>query len=167
MVLEAWLDAAIGGLIGLLFGSFLNVVIYRLPKMMERQWAAELAQAEASNQGKELPEDTQPTFNLMTPRSRCPACGHVVQWHENIPVVSYLFLRGRCSSCKTRISPRYPLVELRQVRCSFSASTAGARLPQGWRGAAFRPLWWLWHSLTGTPHSCQMTLPCPCSGRDC
>ena len=112
MVLEAWLDAAIGGVIGLLFGSFLNVVIYRLPKMMERQWAAELAQAEASNQGKELPEDTQPTFNLMTPRSRCPACGHVVRWHENIPVVSYLFLRGRCSSCKTRISPRYPLVEL-------------------------------------------------------
>ena len=112
MVLEAWLDAVIGGVIGLLFGSFLNVVIYRLPKMMERQWAAELAQVEASNQGKEPPEDTQPTFNLMTPRSRCPACGHVVQWHENIPVVSYLFLRGRCSSCKTRISPRYPLVEL-------------------------------------------------------
>ena len=112
MVLEAWLDAAIGGVVGLLFGSFLNVVIYRLPKMMERQWAAELAQAEASSQGKELPEDTQPTFNLMTPRSRCPACGHVVRWHENIPVLSYLFLRGRCSSCKARISPRYPLVEL-------------------------------------------------------
>ncbi|KRB35453.1 MULTISPECIES: A24 family peptidase [unclassified Acidovorax] len=112
MVLEAWLDAAIGGVIGLLVGSFLNVVIYRLPKMMERQWAAELAQVEASNQGKEPPEDTQLTFNLMTPRSRCPACGHLVRWHENIPVLSYLFLRGRCSSCKTRISPRYPLVEL-------------------------------------------------------
>ena len=102
MVLEVWLDAVIGGVIGLLFGSFLNVVIYRLPKMMERQWAAELAQAEASNQGKQPPEDTQPTFNLMTPRSRCPACGHVVRWHENIPVLSYLFLRGRCSSCKAR-----------------------------------------------------------------
>lgn len=112
MVLEAWLDAAIGGVIGLLVGSFLNVVIYRLPKMMERQWAAEVAQVEASNQGKEPPEDTQSTFNLMTPRSRCPACGHLVRWHENIPVLSYLFLRGRCSSCKTRISPRYPLVEL-------------------------------------------------------
>ena len=124
MVLEAWLDAVIGGVIGLLFGSFLNVVIYRLPKMMERQWAAELAQVEASNQGKEPPEDTQPTFNLMTPRSRCPACGHVVQWHENIPVVSYLLLRGRCSSCKTRISPRYPLVELATgaAWCGLSAA---------------------------------------------
>ena len=79
MVLEAWLNAAIGGVIGLLIGSFLNVVIYRLPKMMERQWAAELAQFEASNQGKQPPEDTQPAFNLMTPRSRCPACGHLVR----------------------------------------------------------------------------------------
>lgn len=112
MFLDVWWDAAFGGLIGLLLGSFLNVVIYRLPKMMERQWAAELAQIDAANPGKDAAEAPQDTFNLMTPRSRCSSCGHVVQWYENVPVVSYLFLRGRCSACKTRISVRYPLVEI-------------------------------------------------------
>jgi len=109
---EVWWGAALGGVLGLLIGSFLNVVIYRLPKMMEQQWAAELAQLEAEKQGKEPPADAQAPFNLMTPRSRCPACGHVVQWYENVPVLSYLFLRGRCSACKAPISARYPLVEL-------------------------------------------------------
>ena len=107
-----WFDAALGGMLGLLLGSFLNVVVYRLPKMMEQQWAAELAQLEAEKQGKELPAGTQAPFNLMTPRSRCPSCGHAVQWHENVPVLSYLFLRGRCSACKAPISARYPMVEL-------------------------------------------------------
>ena len=105
-------DMFLLGLLGLLVGSFLNVVIYRLPKMMEQQWAAELAQLEAEKQGKELPAGTQAPFNLMTPRSRCPSCGHAVQWHENVPVLSYLFLRGRCSACKAPISARYPMVEL-------------------------------------------------------
>lgn len=112
MEFEVWWGAALSGVLGLLIGSFLNVVIYRLPKMMEQQWAAELAQLEAEKQGKELPTGAQVPFNLMTPRSRCPACGHVVQWHENVPVLSYLFLRGRCSACKAPISARYPLVEL-------------------------------------------------------
>lgn len=113
MFLDVWWDAAFGGVIGLLLGSFLNVVIYRLPKMMERQWAAELAQMDVATQGKDGAIEPPPeTFNLMTPRSRCPSCGHVVQWYENVPVLSYLFLRGRCSACKTRISMRYPLVEL-------------------------------------------------------
>ena len=112
MELEVWWGAALGGVLGLLIGSFLNVVIYRLPKMMEQQWAAELAQLEAEKQGKKPPADTQAPFNLMTPRSRCPACGHAVQWYENVPVLSYLFLRGRCSACKAPISARYPLVEL-------------------------------------------------------
>jgi leader peptidase (prepilin peptidase)/N-methyltransferase len=112
MEFEVWWGAALGGVLGLLIGSFLNVVIYRLPKMMEQQWAAELAQLEAEKQGKEPPTDAQAPFNLMTPRSRCPACGHVVQWYENVPVLSYLFLRGRCSACKAPISARYPLVEL-------------------------------------------------------
>lgn len=112
MLLDAWWDAALGGVVGLLIGSFLNVVIYRLPKMMERQWAADLAQLEAEKRGQELPADTPEPFNLTTPRSRCPSCGHAVQWYENIPVLSYLFLRGRCSACKVRISPRYPLVEI-------------------------------------------------------
>lgn len=111
---EAWLNAGVGGLFGLLIGSFLNVVIYRLPKMMERQWAIEAASmglgADSAQDGPTPPEP--PPFNLSTPRSRCPACGHEVRWHENIPVLSYLFLRGRCSACKVRISIRYPLVEI-------------------------------------------------------
>ena len=98
--------AALGGVFGLLIGSFLNVVIHRLPKMMERQWAAECAEFS----GQEAPAEE--AFNLVTPRSRCPHCGHQIGWHENIPVLSYLFLRGKCSACKAPISARYPLVEL-------------------------------------------------------
>ncbi|CAM8669855.1 PulO Type II secretory pathway, prepilin signal peptidase PulO and related peptidases [Comamonadaceae bacterium] len=101
-----WLDVGVLGLLGLLIGSFLNVVIHRLPKMMEQQWAAEYAEME----GKEPP--AQAPFNLMVPRSRCPHCGHVIAWYENIPIVSYAALRGRCAECKKPISVRYPLVEL-------------------------------------------------------
>lgn len=101
-----WLDASLVGLLGLLFGSFLNVVVYRFPKMMERQWAAECAELS----GKESPES--PPFNLMVPRSRCPHCGHAIRWFENIPIASYLVLGGKCSACKAGISPRYPVVEL-------------------------------------------------------
>lgn len=118
-VTAAGWNAVGGGLLGLLVGSFLNVVIHRLPKMMERQWAAELAAVQTDgprggDAGREavLNSLSQEPFNLMVPRSRCPACGHVLQWYENIPVLSYLFLRGRCSACKARISARYPLVEL-------------------------------------------------------
>ena len=107
-------DAALVGILGLLIGSFLNVVIHRLPRMMERQWAAECDQY-ARDTGL-LPEGTAPvpteTFNLWAPRSRCPSCRHEVRWYENIPVLSYIGLRGRCSGCGTRISARYPLVEL-------------------------------------------------------
>lgn len=101
-----WLDSSFFGALGLLIGSFLNVVIYRLPKMMERQWAAECAEVN----GKESAQ-SQP-FNLMVPRSACPHCGHQIQWYENIPVLSYLALRGKCSACKATISPRYPIVEI-------------------------------------------------------
>ena len=92
---------------GLLVGSFLNVVIYRLPVMMERAWQTE-ARVILS-----LPEQPPATpFNLATPASRCPGCGHQIRWYENIPLVSWLLLRGRCSSCGTGISVRYPLIEL-------------------------------------------------------
>jgi leader peptidase (prepilin peptidase)/N-methyltransferase len=101
-----WLDAALAGILGLLFGSFMNVVVYRLPKMMERQWAAECANLT----GTTPPE--APAFNLMVPRSRCPHCGHGIRWFENVPVLSYLLLRGQCSACKAPIGMRYPLVEL-------------------------------------------------------
>lgn len=110
MFLIEALDAALLGLLGLLVGSFLNVVIHRLPKMMERRWAAECA--ELSGHATPQRDAAEDRFNLMVPRSRCPHCGHAIQWFENIPVVSYIALRGKCRSCHTRISPRYPTVEL-------------------------------------------------------
>ena len=107
MLVFPLLDAVVAGLAGLLVGSFLNVVIHRLPRMMERQWAAECAEIS----GKEPAADDAP-FNLLVPRSRCPQCGHLIRWYENIPVLSYLALRGKCSACATPISLRYPAVEL-------------------------------------------------------
>lgn len=114
MEMETWWNASWGAVLGLLIGSFLNVVIYRLPKMMERRWAEEVQAMQApAAQADTSPAHPEPErFNLMVPRSRCPSCGHLVQWYENIPVVSYLFLRGRCSACKARISLRYPLIEM-------------------------------------------------------
>ena len=112
MLVSQGVDAALAGLLGLLIGSFLNVVIYRLPKMMERQWAAELADSAQASAGTMGLSEPEPPFNLMVPHSRCQQCGHVIRWYENIPILSYVFLRGRCSSCRTPIGIRYPLVEL-------------------------------------------------------
>ncbi len=106
MAVSQWFDASVLGVLGLLIGSFLNVVIYRFPVMLEAQWKAECA--ELSSQVAAPAEK----FNLAVPRSRCLKCGHQIRWFENIPVLSYLFLRGKCSSCSTPISPRYLLVEL-------------------------------------------------------
>jgi leader peptidase (prepilin peptidase) / N-methyltransferase len=99
------------GLFSLLVGSFLNVVIHRLPLMMERQWRQEATETLIA-EGHTLSsvEDTGP-YNLWTPRSSCPDCGHRITALENIPLLSYLFLRGRCSDCGTRIPLRYPMVE--------------------------------------------------------
>ncbi len=91
--------------LGLMVGSFLNVVIYRLPKMMEREWHSNCLEL----QGKELPETTK--YTLAIPRSACPTCGHMITAIENIPVISYMLLKGKCSSCKASISMRYPLIE--------------------------------------------------------
>jgi leader peptidase (prepilin peptidase) / N-methyltransferase len=119
MAFPAGWDAALAaGVFGLLVGSFLNVVIHRLPKMLERQWTAECAVFAGQPVKEEEP------FNLLVPRSRCPQCGHAIRWYENIPVLSWLALRGRCSQCKTAISLRYPLVEL---------VTAGFFALCGWR----------------------------------
>ncbi|MBS0317238.1 MAG: prepilin peptidase [Proteobacteria bacterium] len=112
MLASTWLVAAIGGVLGLLLGSFLNVVIYRLPKMLEAQWAAECAQMSGEPAQAADTTEAAPTFNLMVPRSRCSHCGHQIRWYENIPVLSYLALRGKCSSCGAAIGLRYPLVEL-------------------------------------------------------
>ena len=93
-------------LLGLCIGSFLNVVIHRLPQMLDRGWRAECA--DMLGVKVELP----PEMTLSTPRSRCPSCGHAIAWYENIPVLSYLWLRGKCSACKTPISARYPFFEV-------------------------------------------------------
>lgn len=96
--------------LGLVVGSFLNVVIHRLPKMMESSWRQECEVfLELKTEAEAAPATK---YNLVTPNSHCPACGHAIQPWENIPVISYLFLRGRCSSCKTHISFRYPAIEL-------------------------------------------------------
>ncbi len=130
-------DAGLAGVIGLLVGSFLNVVIYRLPVMMYRDWLAESVGnlmppadgpslwSQAFGTGEKTPPQLEraageaatrlealPPFGLSRPRSRCGHCGHAVGWYQNIPVLSYLLLRGRCAHCHARISVRYPLVEL-------------------------------------------------------
>ena len=106
---------AICGLAGLIVGSFLNVVIHRLPKMLERSWdeqAADLLeQKDQPESAKKLRGAQSHRYNLGTPASSCPHCAHKIRAYENIPIVSYLFLRGRCSSCAALISPRYPIVE--------------------------------------------------------
>ena len=96
----------VGGLIGLLIGSFLNVVIHRMPLMLEQQWQADMASAD------EAQTALQPSFNLSTPSSHCPHCLHRLNWWENVPVVSYLLLKGQCSGCHAHISLRYPAIEL-------------------------------------------------------
>lgn len=121
MLVSQVFDAGLAGVLGLLIGSFLNVVIYRLPKLMERQWAAECAELSGQEPAKAEP------FNLVVPRSRCQQCGHQLRWFENIPVLSYLFLRGKCSACGTPISLRYPLVEV---------ATAALFAYCGWRWGA-------------------------------
>ena len=128
MLVSQVFDAGLAGVLGLLIGSFLNVVIYRLPKLMERQWAAECAELSGQEPAKAEP------FNLLVPRSRCQKCGHSIRWYENIPVLSYFFLRGKCSACATPISLRYPLVEL---------VTAALFAYCGWRwGATHTGLAW-------------------------
>ena len=98
------------GVLGLCVGSFLNVVIHRVPKMMEQQWQAEARSVLGLPEAEQAGEAA--ALGLSKPASRCPSCGHVIRWYENIPVLSWLALRGKCSACGTRISLRYPFIEL-------------------------------------------------------
>ena len=104
--LPVWLLAGLYFALGAAVGSFLNVVIHRLPKMMEAEWQAQAAEVRG-----ETALDS-PRFNLVVPRSRCPDCGHGITALENIPLVSWVLLRGRCSACQKPISARYPAIEL-------------------------------------------------------
>ncbi len=120
-------------IIGLCIGSFLNVVIYRLPKIMQRDW--ELQCAELRN---EKPPEQEP-LSLARPRSRCPACAHPITALQNIPLVSYVALGGKCAACGARISPRYPLIEaLSGLAGAYAAWHFGFGL------AAFAAMAFLW-----------------------
>lgn len=149
---EWWVVAAT--LLGLCVGSFLNVVIHRLPKMMERSWRTQCAelQEEAESITSSVPASAQTsaavsaqpsaesdTFNLLRPRSHCPHCGHALKLLENVPLVSWLALGGRCSACKTRVSLRYPLVEL-----MAAALAGGAAAHWGVSFAALGAMVLLW-----------------------
>jgi len=102
--------------IGLLVGSFLNVVIHRLPKMMELGWQQQCAELRGEQLAQAAP------YTLISPRSACPHCHHLIGASENIPVVSYLWLRGKCKSCHAAISPRYPIIEVTSgLLCGFAA----------------------------------------------
>ena len=120
--------------LGLMVGSFLNVVIHRLPKMMELAWrqqCTELSQNDKSNSqspanAEDVSAEDQPApplpYNLITPRSACPHCNHPISAWENIPIVSYLLLRGKCKGCGATISPRYPIIEtISGILCGFAA----------------------------------------------
>lgn len=125
----------ITGLFALMIGSFLNVVIHRLPKMMERDWRQECASL--MDEREAAPVEARLT--LARPGSSCPHCGHLIRAHENIPVLSYLFLRGRCSSCGEKIGLRYPAVEVATALLSILVVW---RFGIGWESAAALPLTW-------------------------
>ncbi|QQM75895.1 prepilin peptidase [Aeromonas caviae] len=137
-----WLYLSLVFLFSLMVGSFLNVVIHRLPIMMERDWHAEYTDY--------FGEDTSPIpatgrYNLMVPRSRCPHCDHPIGALENIPLLSWLWLRGRCRNCRAPISARYPLVELLTALLSVAVA---ATLTPGWGTLAALVLTWVLVALT-------------------
>lgn len=136
-----WLYFSLVFLFSLMIGSFLNVVIHRLPIMLEREWQAEYL-------GYFNPE-TQPQqeerYNLMVPRSACPHCGHAITAMENIPLLSWLCLKGRCRECQAPISARYPLVELLTALLSL---VVAATFPPGWGLLAALLLTWVLVALT-------------------
>lgn len=121
--LDTTLFALVCGVLGLMVGSFLNVVIHRLPKIMDNEWRSQCAEF----RGEALP--VVESLSLARPRSRCPQCGHAITALENVPVISWLVLRGRCSACHASISPRYPIVEaLSGVLCAYAAIHFGYSL---------------------------------------
>lgn len=139
--------AATAGLFGLIVGSFLNVVIHRLPKMMEADWQCQCAEL----RGEEIPA-TKP-LTLSTPRSHCPHCGHQITALENVPLISWLVLRGKCSGCSAPISIRYPIVEaVTGLLTAFAAWHFGF----GWAAAGAILFVWAMIALTGIDFDTQL-----------
>jgi leader peptidase (prepilin peptidase)/N-methyltransferase len=128
--------AFLAAVLGLAIGSFLNVVIHRLPKMMERQWRMECAELTDTTTNAVAEKPVEARYNLFVPRSRCPACAQPITALQNVPVISYLVLGGKCAGCKVHISARYPFVELlagllagyAAWRFGFTLAGAGALL---------------------------------------
>jgi leader peptidase (prepilin peptidase)/N-methyltransferase len=134
----------VAGMLGLLVGSFLNVVIYRLPLMLEREWTSQCQTLlQSGNTGTEAV--TQPPFNLVTPNSHCPKCDAAIKPWQNIPVVSYLALGGKCANCKTPISKRYPIIEFVTGLLSCLAIW---HFGFSWQGGAMLLLTWALIALT-------------------
>lgn len=119
------------GAIGLSFGSFLNVVIYRTPKILENKWAAECSVLS----GKTPP--ITPPYNLLKPASSCQACNHQIRWSENIPIFSYISLRGKCGHCHAKISIRYPFIELLTCFFFLISFTRWGFTPSAWTWSLF------------------------------
>ncbi len=138
---DPWLAVALALVVGLCVGSFLNVVVHRLPKMMERAWRAQCAEL----RGESTPQEQPAKYNLAVPRSACPQCGHPIGALENIPVVSWLALRGACSACRKPIPIRYPLVE---ALGGLLAAYAIWRYGLTWKGAAACAMLWMLLALT-------------------
>jgi leader peptidase (prepilin peptidase)/N-methyltransferase len=139
LLLDPVVATAVAAVVGLLVGSFLNVVIHRLPKMLERGWQDQCAELRG-----ETPE-ARPRYNLVVPRSACPSCGHRITAAENVPVLSWLLLRGKCSQCGTAISTRYPVVELLG---GILAAGAIWRFGATWSGLAACAFLWALLALT-------------------
>ncbi|KTC20231.1 methyltransferase [Pseudomonas marginalis ICMP 9505] len=131
---QPWLFVAIALVLGLIVGSFLNVLVWRLPKMLERDWRAQALEVLG------LPaEPAQPTYNLMYPHSCCPHCSQPIRPWENIPLLSYVILRGRCAQCHKPISARYPFTEL---VCALISATVAWHFGFGWQAGAVLLLSW-------------------------
>jgi len=133
-------------ILGLLVGSFLNVLVWRLPKMLERDWRAQAHEVLGLP-----PEPAGAPYNLLLPHSQCPHCAQPIRPWENIPLLSYLFLRGRCHHCKAAISPRYPLTEL---ACGLISAFIAWHFGFGWQAGLLLILSWglIAMSLIDTDH---------------
>ncbi|MCF5903164.1 MULTISPECIES: prepilin peptidase [Aeromonas] len=136
-----WLYFSLVFLFSLMIGSFLNVVIHRLPIMLEREWQAEYRGYFSPDEEATAPE----RYNLMVPRSACPHCGHAITALENIPLLSWIWLKGRCHDCQAPISARYPLVELLTALLSVAVAMV---ITPGWGTLAALLLTWVLVALT-------------------
>ena len=134
---------AVAAIVGLCIGSFLNVVIHRVPKMLERGWAEQCAELHGDE-----PPPSQPAYNLVVPRSQCPACGHKITALENVPIASWLLLGGKCSACGKPISARYPLVEALGGLLAAAAIWRFGAPPATWQGVAACVFLWTLIALT-------------------